>query len=77
MWNSSSYFMTRNGNEARLTIREVKDTDAGVYECNAGSVSTKATVTVKGEASRNIKTFRFSASGKVLHNSVIVRASIL
>lgn len=53
MWNSSSYFMTRSGNETRLTIREVKDTDAGVYECNAGSVSTKATVTVKGGTSCN------------------------
>lgn len=48
MWNSSRYFVTRYGNEARLTIREVKDTDTGVYECNAGSVITKATVTVKG-----------------------------
>ncbi|XP_062854790.1 obscurin [Trichomycterus rosablanca] len=47
MWNSSSYLMTRAGNEARLVIHEVKEADAGVYECNAGWVSTRATVTVK------------------------------
>lgn len=53
--------MTRSGNEARLTIREIKDTDTGVYECNAGSVSTKATVTVKGVASHNTKICFFFA----------------
>ncbi|KAL7829001.1 hypothetical protein SRHO_G00326350 [Serrasalmus rhombeus] len=47
VWNSSNCLMSRAGNEARLTIREVKDIDAGVYECDAGSVSTKAVVTVK------------------------------
>ncbi|CAI5639462.1 unnamed protein product [Oreochromis niloticus] len=47
MWNSSRYFTSRLGCEARLTIREVCQTDAGVYECSAGSVTTRAAVTVK------------------------------
>lgn len=48
IWNSSKYLVSRSGNEARLAIRDVKDSDAGVYECDAGSVSSKATLTVKG-----------------------------
>ncbi|XDV49254.1 hypothetical protein PO909_018537 [Leuciscus waleckii] len=47
IWNSSKYLVSRSGNEARLAIRDVKDSDAGVYECDAGSVSSKATLTVK------------------------------
>ncbi|XP_064808890.1 obscurin-like [Oncorhynchus masou masou] len=47
MWSSSRYYVSRSGNEARLTIREVSNSDAGEYECSAGSVSTKAVVTVK------------------------------
>uniref|UniRef100_A0A3Q3L951 Ig-like domain-containing protein n=1 Tax=Labrus bergylta TaxID=56723 RepID=A0A3Q3L951_9LABR len=42
MWNSSRYFATRSVCEARLTIREVCNNDAGVYECSAGSVTTRA-----------------------------------
>ncbi|XP_061635168.1 obscurin [Phyllopteryx taeniolatus] len=48
MWNSSRYFASRSGCEARLAIREVCQSDAGVYECSAGSVTTRAVVTVKG-----------------------------
>ncbi|XP_077390337.1 obscurin [Festucalex cinctus] len=47
MWNSSRYFASRVGCEARLAIREVCQSDAGVYECSAGSVTTRAVVTVK------------------------------
>ncbi|XP_052419981.1 obscurin [Carassius gibelio] len=47
IWNSSKFLVSRSGNEARLAIRDVKDSDAGLYECDAGSVSTKATVSVK------------------------------
>ncbi|KAM4574398.1 obscurin [Fundulus diaphanus] len=47
MWHSSRYFTSRSGCEARLTIREVSSSDAGVYECSAGSVTTTAVVTVK------------------------------
>ncbi|XP_014826217.1 PREDICTED: obscurin-like isoform X3 [Poecilia mexicana] len=47
MWHSSRYFTTHSGCEARLTIREVSNSDAGVYECSAGSVTTTAVVTVK------------------------------
>ncbi|XP_073724075.1 obscurin [Misgurnus anguillicaudatus] len=47
IWHSSKYVVTRTGNEARLTIHDVTDSDAGVYECDVRSVSTKATVTVK------------------------------
>lgn len=49
MWNSSRYFASRSGCEARLTLREVHSNDAGVYECSAGSVTTRAVVTVKGK----------------------------
>ncbi|XP_061739065.1 obscurin isoform X2 [Nerophis ophidion] len=47
MWSSSRYFASRSGCEARLTIREVSQSDAGVYECSAGSVTTRAVITVK------------------------------
>ncbi|XP_035804053.2 obscurin isoform X3 [Amphiprion ocellaris] len=47
MWNSSRYFASRSGCEAWLTIREVCSGDAGVYECSAGSVTTRAVVTVR------------------------------
>ncbi|KAJ3599333.1 hypothetical protein NHX12_033296 [Muraenolepis orangiensis] len=47
MWNSSRYFSVHSGCEARLTIREVCSGDCGVYECSAGSVSTRAVVRVK------------------------------
>uniref|UniRef100_A0A3B3U9K8 Ig-like domain-containing protein n=1 Tax=Poecilia latipinna TaxID=48699 RepID=A0A3B3U9K8_9TELE len=57
MWHSSRYFTTHSGCEARLTIREVSNSDAGVYECSAGSVTTTAVVTVKG---MNIKCATYS-----------------
>lgn len=50
MWSSSRYFASQSGCEARLTIREVMPSDAGVYECSAGSVITSALITVKGNS---------------------------
>ncbi|KAK1801420.1 hypothetical protein P4O66_022686, partial [Electrophorus voltai] len=47
VWTSSRCQMSRFGTEAQLSIREVTWTDAGVYSCDAGSVRTTATVTVK------------------------------
>ncbi|XP_051524815.1 obscurin [Myxocyprinus asiaticus] len=47
VWSSSKYAVSRSGNEAKLVICDVKESDAGVYECDVGSVRTKATVTVK------------------------------
>ncbi|KAI7798029.1 putative obscurin, partial [Triplophysa rosa] len=55
IWNSSKNVVTRSGNETRLTIHDVTDSDAGVYECDARSVSTKATVTVKTVPAEFIK----------------------
>ncbi|XP_051964162.1 obscurin [Xyrauchen texanus] len=47
VWSSSKYAVSRSGNEAKLVICDVKESDAGVFECDVGSVRTKATVTVK------------------------------
>ncbi|KAJ8403241.1 hypothetical protein AAFF_G00354580 [Aldrovandia affinis] len=47
IWNSSKYWANRLNNEATLTIHEVNEKDTGLYECEAGPVSTKAQVTVK------------------------------
>ncbi|XP_076860479.1 obscurin [Brachyhypopomus gauderio] len=47
VWSSSHCQMSRCGCEAQLTVCDVRDTDAGVYTCDAGAVGTTATVTVK------------------------------
>ena len=50
--------MTRDGDECRLTLRDVKSTDAGEYSCcitgEADSASCSAKLKVKGESTFHI-----------------------
>ncbi|CAL9696167.1 unnamed protein product [Knipowitschia caucasica] len=59
MWSSSRYYASRSECEARLTIREVLPSDAGVYECSAGSVMTSAVITVKAIPAEFLETLKF------------------
>ncbi|XP_055077076.1 obscurin [Periophthalmus magnuspinnatus] len=59
MWSSSRYYASRSECEARLTIREVLPSDAGVYECSAGSVITSAVITVKAIPAEFLQTLMF------------------